>query len=233
MCAFRPSSIVTQWAATALELEMLPRIHPMRLRLVKEPFNEPDYIFELKHDGFRALAYIERGECRLVSRNLKHLRFEALEKALAALLAHNAIIDGEIVCLDANGVSQFNELLSRKAEPVLYAFDLLWLDGVDLRKQPLILRKDRLAALIRLSDCNRIMYAQHVEGEGKRLFAEICRRDLEGVVAKRKMGIYKDDGLAWLKIKNKKYSQAEGRHELLTRALPMRILTVTSVTIPM
>jgi len=136
----------------------------MRLRLVKGPFNDPDYIFELKHDGFRALAYIdERGECRLVSRNLKHLRFKTLEEALATLPVQNAIIDGEIICVDSKGVSHFNELLSRKAEPVLYAFDLLWLNGDDLRKQPLILRKDWLAALIRLSDCNRIMYAQHVE----------------------------------------------------------------------
>jgi len=185
----------------------------MRVRLVKEPFNGPDYIFELKHDGFRVLAYIERGECKLVSRHLKHLQFKALEEALATHPVQNTIIDSEIICIDVNGVSQFNELLSRKAEPVLHAFDLLWLNGDDL----LILRKDRLAALIRLSDCNRIMSAQHVEGESKRLFAEICRCDLEGVVAKRKMGIYKDDGSAWLKIKNRKYSQAEGRHELLTR----------------
>ena len=62
------------------------------------------------------------------------------------------------------------------------------------------------------------MYAQHVEGDGKDLFLEICRNDLEGVVAKRKMGIYKDDGNSWVKIKNPTYSQAVGRHELMTRA---------------
>ena len=100
---------------------MLPRIHPTRLRLVKEAFDNPDYIFELKHDGFRAVAYIERGECKLVSRNLKHLRFHVLEKTLATLPAQNTIIDGELVCIDANGVGRFNELLSRKAEPVFYA----------------------------------------------------------------------------------------------------------------
>jgi len=155
---------------------MLPRIHPMGLRLVKEPFNDPDYIFELKVDGFRAVAYIERRECKLVSRNLNHLRFKALEKALATLPVQNAIIDGEIVCIDAKGVSRFNELLSSKAEPVLYAFDLLWLNGDDFRKQPLILRKDRLAALIRLSDCNRIMYAQHIEGAGKQFFQDMPSR---------------------------------------------------------
>jgi len=118
----------------------------MRLRLVKEPFDNPEYIFELKHDGFRAVGYIDHGECKLVSRNLKHLRFKTLEKALATLPVQNAIIDGEIICVDSKGISQFNELLSRTAEPVLYAFDLLWLNGEDWRKQPLILRKDRLAA---------------------------------------------------------------------------------------
>ena len=62
-----------------------------------------------------------------------------------------------------------------------------------------------------------LLFAQHVEGEGKKLFKEICYRDLEGIVAKRKLGIYKDDGNAWLKVKNRSYSQAEGRHELLTK----------------
>ena len=62
-----------------------------------------------------------------------------------------------------------------------------------------------------------MIYAQHVEGEGKQFFAEICARDLEGIVAKRRLSVYKDDGNAWIKIKNKTYSQAEGRHELLTQ----------------
>ena len=70
---------------------------------------------------------------------------------------------------------------------------------------------------MKASRCNRLLYAQHVEQEGKRFFAEICSRDLEGVVAKRRLGIYKEDATGWLKIKNGSYSQAEGRHELLTR----------------
>ena len=137
---------------------------------------------------------------------------------LAKLAVQNAILDGEIVCLDEHGVSQFNQLLSRKSEPVLYAFDLLWLNGEDLRQFPLIVRKDRLASLVRSSDCKRLLFAQHVEGDGKRFFAEVCARDLEGIVAKRKMGIYTEDGNSWIKIKNKDYSQAEGRHELMTRS---------------
>src|SRR5215469_9421345 len=196
---------------------MLPRIHPMRLRLVREPFDHPDYIFELKHDGFRAIAYLQSGESQLVSRSQRNLGFESLKKALAKLPVQTAILDGEIVCLDGKGVSQFNQLLSRKGEPVLYAFDLLWLDGEDLRQKPLIERKKRLARLVQAAKCPRLLYAQHIEQRGKSLFAEICARYLEEVVAKRRLGIYKDDANGWLKLKNPTYSQAEGQHELLTR----------------
>jgi bifunctional non-homologous end joining protein LigD len=174
----------------------------MRLTRIAKAFDNPDYIFELKHDGFRALAYLQNGECKLISRNLKNLRFESLKLALPKLAVKNAIIDGEICCLDYRGVSQFNQLLNRKAEPVLYAFDLIWLDGEDLRRLPLAERKNRLAALVQASRCERILYAQHVEGEGKRMFEEICARDLEGIVAKRRLGIYKDDGNAWLCLAN-------------------------------
>ena len=154
---------------------------------------------------------------KIISRNLRNLGFESLKKALAKLHVHDAILDGEIVCLDANGVSQFNWLLSRKHEPVFYAFDLLWHDGADLRQLFLVQRKSRLERLIREGKCLRLLYAQHIGKDGKRFFEEICARDLEGVVAKRREGVYKDDGDEWLKIKNCSYSQAEGRHELLTR----------------
>ena len=184
---------------------------------MREPFDHPDYIFELKHDGFRAIAYLQNGESKLVSRNQRNLGFESLKKALATLPVQTAILDGEIVCLDGKGVSQFNQLLSREGEPVFYAFDLLWLDGEDLRGMPLIERKKQLARLVRAAKCSRLLYAQHIMQHGKAFFAEICARDLEGIVAKRKLGIYKDDGNSWLKVKNRTYSQAEGRHELLTR----------------
>jgi bifunctional non-homologous end joining protein LigD len=188
----------------------------MRLRLIKEPFDHPDYVYELKMDGFRAITYIQNGECKILSRNSRVLRFPSLSKNLSSLRVEDAIIDGEIISIDTNGVSHFNDLLVDRSRAVLYAFDLLWLDGKDLRQRPLLERKKRLEKLVRKSGL-RLMYAQHVEGEGKQMFAEICVRDLEGIVAKRKLGIYKDDGNSWLKIKNRSYSQAEGRHELLTR----------------
>ena len=189
----------------------------MRLTRVAKPFDDPNYIFELKHDGFRAVAYIENNKCELVSRNQNHFSFKSLKESLGKLPVQNAILDGEVVCLDEDGVSQFNELFSRKGKPILYAFDLLFLDGHDLRNSPLIERKQRLHQLIEKSLFTRIIYAQHIEGQGKAFFKEICARDLEGVVAKRKLSIYKSNGTGWLKIKNPKYSQAVGRHDLFKR----------------
>jgi ATP-dependent DNA ligase len=87
---------------------------------------------------------------------------------------------------------------------------------VSLRDLPLVERKKQLCKLVSQSLCPRLMYAQHIDGAGKQFFEEICHRDLEGMVAKRKASIYKDDGVGWVKIKNRSYSQAEGRHELLT-----------------
>jgi bifunctional non-homologous end joining protein LigD len=101
---------------------VLSSIKPMLLQRVQKPFD--NHIFELKHDGFRAIAYIEDHKCKLVSRNQNHFNFLFLGVALAKLPVDNAILDGEVVCVDANGVSQFNHLISRKHEPVFYAFDL-------------------------------------------------------------------------------------------------------------
>jgi bifunctional non-homologous end joining protein LigD len=167
---------------------MLPRIRPMRLSIAK-PFDSADHIFELKHDGFRAIAYIENGECKLVSRNLNNFKsFEGLRKSLGNL-AENAILDGEVVCLDLYGISQFDRLMSRRGHPVFYAFDLLWLNGEDLRMFPLIDRKERLHGLVEKSACDRLLYAQHIESRGVAFFEEICQRNLEGIVAKPKNGV--------------------------------------------
>src|SRR5262245_50443038 len=96
---------------------MLPKIAPMELRLIRDAFDHADYVFELKHNGFRGIAYIEGGKCQLISRRYRGFEFSALAAALAKLPAESAILDGEIVCLDDHGVSQFHRLLSRKAEP--------------------------------------------------------------------------------------------------------------------
>jgi bifunctional non-homologous end joining protein LigD len=154
----------------------------------------------------------------LVSRNQNHFKlFESLEKSLDKLSVENAILDGEVICLDSKGVSQFDHLVNRRYEPVFYAFDVLWLDGKVLRKLPLFERKERLEKLIKKSKNKEILFAHHIVANGVGFFEEICARDLDGIVAKRKRGVYRDDGKDWLKIKNPNYSRAEGRHELLKR----------------
>jgi bifunctional non-homologous end joining protein LigD len=152
----------------------------------------------------------------LVSRRKNHYKsFDSLKTALVNLKAANAILDGEIVCLDSEGYSQFNKLLYRRGEPALYAFDLIWLNGHDLRQLPLIERKKQLHKLIAKSRCERIIYAQHIEKRGIALYQEICERDLEGIVAKRRDSVYSSIG-QWFKVLNPAYSQHNGRHERFT-----------------
>jgi bifunctional non-homologous end joining protein LigD len=119
----------------------------------------------------------------LVSRHRNvYKSFENLREALAKLEATDAILDGEIVCLNENGCSQFKELLYLRGRTVFVAFDLVWLDGEDLRQAPLIERKKKLKKLIERSG-SEILYAQHIEGNGKLLFQETVERNLEGIVA--------------------------------------------------
>jgi bifunctional non-homologous end joining protein LigD len=123
-------------------MKNLPRIAPLKLTRRKEPFDHPDWLFELKHDGFRAVAYISDGKCWLISRRENRYKsFNDLRASLASLPVTNAILDGEIVCLDRAGKSVFKELLFRKGRPRFYAFDLLWLNGEDLRSLSLVERK--------------------------------------------------------------------------------------------
>jgi bifunctional non-homologous end joining protein LigD len=191
-----------------------PRIDTAQLALVREPFDDPDFLFELKHDGFRALAHIWDGNCELVSRNRNPYKsFSELRDSLATLKVKNAVIDGELVCLDAEGRSIFNELLHRKGRPVFYAFDLLYLNDRDLRQLPLIERKEKLRNLIEGSKLADIICGKYIEGRGIDLFNAVCKRNLEGIVAKKKNGTYATVS-GWLKIKNPNYRQSERRHEL-------------------
>ena len=152
---------------------MLPSIHPIRPRVTKQPFDSPDYIFEMKHDGFRAIAYIEKRECHLVSRNLNQFKFQTLQEALSTLPVKNAILDGEVVCLDDRGVSQFTQLLRREGDPLFYAFDLLWLNGKDYRRLPLLEKKQQLELLV-----NQQVRSDFVRSTCCRVRETILRRDL-------------------------------------------------------
>jgi bifunctional non-homologous end joining protein LigD len=189
----------------------------MPLIRIGGPFDHPEWIFELKHDGFRALAHIDGHYCELVSRR-RHVykQFPQLQVEVAhAVRAHSAILDGEIVCLAPDGRSLFDRLLFRRDWPHFVAFDVLSIDGDDLRDRPLLERKRRLRGIMpRMA--SRLVYMDHVEARGASLFNAVCAQDLEGVVAKWKRGRYHSDGFttSWLKIRNGAYSQMQGRTEL-------------------
>jgi bifunctional non-homologous end joining protein LigD len=180
-----------------------------------DAFNHPDWIFEIKHDGFRGLAYVEAEYVRLLSRRGNAYKsFGELSGWIGRhLKVENAVLDGEIVCLDADGRSQYNELIYRRGDPYFYAFDVLWLNGRDLRDLSLIKRKDILRDIVPAAP-SRILYSDHSEEHGDQIFDFACQHDLEGVVAKWKHGSYlpNSNATTWIKIKNPAYSQSEGRH---------------------
>ncbi len=193
---------------------------PMPLGRSRGPFSHPDWIFEIKWDGFRALALIDEGGCRLISRNGNPFgSFRVLSESLPVELrsARSAVLDGEIVCVDSAGKSQFRDLLFHRGDPRFYAFDVLSLDGADLLALPLIERKRRLRAVIPTNG-NRLLYSDHVAEHGEDLFRLACENDLEGVVAKLKGAPYSPElDPTWLKIRNRHYSQWAGRADLFER----------------
>jgi bifunctional non-homologous end joining protein LigD len=189
----------------------------MPLIRVADPFDHPDWVFELKVDGFRALAQIEGHQCNLVSRRGHvYTQFPQLHVELAhSVRTHSAILDGEIVCLAPDGRSKFYDLMFRRAGPHFIAFDMLAIDGHDLRSRPLLERKRRLRAIMPRMD-SRVLYHDCIDGRGRALFDAARDHDLEGIVAKWKHGRYHADGqtTSWLKIRNPDYSQVEGRREV-------------------
>ena len=197
----------------------------MPLLRIPRPFDHPDFVYELKLDGFRALAHIADGRCRLISRNGHEFgQWEPLKTEIArSVRCPSAVLDGEIVCLNADGRSNFYALMFRRRSPFFCAFDALEIDGVDLRGLPLLERKRRLFNVMPRIE-SRVRYVDYVHGRGSELFALACAHDLEGIVAKWAPGTYQSGGrTSWLKIKNPTYSQMEGRHNLFeVRQSPIR-----------
>jgi bifunctional non-homologous end joining protein LigD len=191
----------------------------MPLERRHQPFDHPEWVFELKYDGFRALALVNGGGTKLISRRaLEYRRFDDLRSEIALEAnADNAVLDGEIVKLDREGRPIFIDLMKRRGPFSFVAFDLLAMNSRDVRQLPLLERKKLLRSVVpRRSSV--ILFADHVRRRGRDLFAEVCRQDLEGIVAKRADGVYDVAALpVWLKIKNPEYSQARDRHELFER----------------
>lgn len=190
---------------------------PISLDRAPAAFSHPDWIFEIKWDGFRSLAHIEHGKCRLISRNGNEFRsFRSLNESLASEIKHSVVLDGEIVCLGTDGKSRFYDLLFRHGEPKFVAFDVLRCDGQDLTYSPLIERKQRLRAVLPRAS-NNVLFGDHVEHEGESLFHLACENDLEGIVAKHRFAPYLQEQAQWLKIRNHQYSQWAGREKFFER----------------
>jgi bifunctional non-homologous end joining protein LigD len=195
---------------------MPTEIYPMLATSIAEPFDGPDWLFEIKWDGYRAVAFIEAGKVRLVSRNQNELthRYPELKDLPKFVKAKNAIVDGEVVALDDQGRPSFSLMQQRTGfrpggrravsnadVPVLYyAFDLLYLDGEDWRRVALEDRKKKLASILITGDSLR--YSDHYGQQGKALFEIAREKGLEGILAKKRDSVYQERRSSeWLKIK--------------------------------
>lgn len=118
-------------------------------KLIRDAFDHEDFVFELKMDGFRAVAYIGKNETRLISKSGRLMkRFGSLATDVHIELNCEAVLDGEIVVLDSEGRPRFYDLMRRRGQPVFYVFDVLWLDSEDLRFRPLLERKRILRSIV-------------------------------------------------------------------------------------
>ena len=191
-------------------------ITPMLASLCEKPFDDPNWLFEIKWDGYRAVAFLEDGDVRLVSRNHNDLtaRFSELRGLSKSVKAKNAILDGEVVVLDDTGRPSFSLMQQRtgmrahgrqttpRADlPILYyVFDLIYLDGYDLRKVTLEERKRVLREIV--TDSEMLRYSDHFAGSGKALFNVAKEKGLEGIIAKKANSCYEERrSREWQKIK--------------------------------
>lgn len=177
----------------------------MLATLTDEPFDDPAWIFETKWDGFRLVAWVKRGKASLFSRRLLDIshKYPTICSALART-GHEAVFDGELVAIDAKGRSRFQLLQNadRDGANLLYcAFDLLYLDGKDLRSRPLLERKETLEAVLPADP--HLLFSTHVVGHGIRAFCRAERAGEEGVIAKLSSSRYHSGERTreWLKVK--------------------------------
>jgi len=212
--ASQRTPIVAFAARRQIRRMTLPRVQPITPTWRKEPFDDSDSFFEVKYDGFRALCYVEQGRsCFISRRNNVMTRFDALGEQLARTLnVDDAVIDGEVVAVDETGRPQFYDLLRGTRAPAYVAFDLVWLNGDDLRPLPLSERRRRLQGVLPKGS-PIVSGALSVTGRGREMFDLTCAHDLEGIIAKRLADPYHTQ-IRWLKIRNPRYSQNEGRGDL-------------------
>jgi bifunctional non-homologous end joining protein LigD len=188
---------------------MLPGFIAPQLATAREDVPAGDgWVHEIKFDGYRVLAFIEAGGARLLSRNTLDWsrRFAQITDALLAVRVKDAVIDGEVCVLDEKGRSDFEKLQAlvdegKPARLSFLAFDLLWLNGEDLRGLPLLKRKAKLQRIIPKRSA-AIQYVDHFAGDSTKFFIGVCEGGLEGIVSKRADAPYESGRTnTWIKVK--------------------------------
>jgi bifunctional non-homologous end joining protein LigD len=188
----------------------LPKfIAPQLPVLSAEPPEGDGWLHEIKHDGFRTLIRIDRGDVRAFTRGGHDWsdKYGRVIEACRKLKSRSALIDGEIVVQDKNGLSDFAALRAAiDGAPhrlVMFAFDLLFRDGEDLRRLPLIERREKLRSLLPNDQRCPLQFSEHWDGSGAALFTKACAMGLEGIVSKRTLSAYRSGpSKFWLKTKN-------------------------------
>ena len=194
--------------AEAAPVAVLKQFEPQLATLVDHVPTDAGWLFEMKLDGYRAVAVIEDGEARLISRNGLDwtARFSDIAAALGHLRVKNAVLDGEVCVVDDEGKTSFQGLQVALSEGdqtrlVYFVFDLLYRDGEDLRRAPLLERK-RILATILAGEKAPLALSEHLEDVGEAMFEEAKRVGLEGIIAKRADAPYTSGRTrSWLKIK--------------------------------
>ncbi len=209
-------SSVVKSLAGAVKRSMPTAITPMLATPVEKPFDSPEWLFEIKWDGYRAVAFIENGKVRLVSRNQNDLtgQYSELHDLPKLVKAKNVILDGEIAALDEQGRASFSLMQQRTGirsggrrtaarldvPIVYYVFDLLYADGYDLRRVALEERKQALVQVVTTNEFVR--HSEHFPERGVALFEAAKQQGLEGILAKHRGSLYEERrSREWLKIK--------------------------------
>jgi bifunctional non-homologous end joining protein LigD len=223
---------VNEALAEAPETPFPETVAPMLATLVDKPFDQPGWLYEIKWDGYRAIALCNNEEVNLISRNNKSFneKFYPVFEAVKQWNIH-AVVDGEIAVLNEKGVSHFGSLQNWRSEAdgelIYYVFDLLWLDGHDLTGLPLIKRRDLLRSILPREDI--IRFSDNFQASATEFMEVAQDMGLEGIIAKKEESTYHpgDRTRDWLKIKvNKRhevviggYTNNEGSNKLFSSLL--------------